>query len=148
MHQARTEAYARLKELVQKTHGGLRLAFLAAELRTGGHFDKVIRMIDRMIEDLRVEEQEDIKAKDVCELQENALENQEDDLDYNIKKKGDEKDRMEAEKSELEKKIDAIKKDIEETMGTMKETKRTEWKPRNQSLRKKIDAIKKTSKKP
>jgi len=101
MHQERSAAYQKLKALVRKHNGGLRLAFLAAELRSGGHFDKVITMIDRMIEDLRVEEQEDIKARDVCNNQENALNAQEDDLAYNIKKKGEEKERMEAKKKEV-----------------------------------------------
>merc|ERR1719262_951130 len=46
---ARSDAYSKLKALVRQSGGGLRLAFLAAELRSGGHFDKVIVMIDKMI---------------------------------------------------------------------------------------------------
>merc|ERR1719159_7237 len=101
-----------------------------------------------MIEDLRVEEQEDIKARDTCELQENALESQEDDLDYNIKKKGDEKDRMEAKKEEVGEKIDGIKQDIDGTKDTMKETKRTAWKPRRKRLGKRLTVSNKTSTEP
>merc|ERR1719388_710671 len=37
----RAEAYKKLRGLVNKG-AGLRLAFLAAELRSGGHFDKII----------------------------------------------------------------------------------------------------------
>merc|ERR1719446_315087 len=96
----RAAAYKKLTGLV-KNGGGLRLAFLAAELRSGGHFDKVITMIDRMIADLRVEEQDDIKARDVCNNQENALNAQEEDLAYNIEKKGELKERQQAKKDEV-----------------------------------------------
>merc|ERR1719420_2154710 len=128
MHQERSAAYQKLKALVRKHNGGLRLAFLAAELRSGGHFDKVITMIDRMIEDLRVEEQEDIKARDVCNNQENALNAQEDDLAYNIKKKGEEKERMEAKKKEvideklnIQDEIAAAKTEMEEMLAARNE---------------------------
>merc|ERR1719473_2048082 len=33
----------------------------------GGHFDKVIEAIDKMVEDLRAEEAEDLKNKEECE---------------------------------------------------------------------------------
>merc|ERR1719321_2170033 len=125
--QERSAAYGKLRALVRKG-GGLRLAFLAAELRSGGHFDKVITMIDRMIEDLRVEEQEDIKARDVCNNQENALNAQEDDLAYNIKKKGEEKERMEARKKEVideklnvQDQIAAAKTEMEEMLAARNE---------------------------
>merc|ERR1719420_1236495 len=128
MHQERSAAYQKLKALVRKHNGGLRLAFLAAELRSGGHFDKVITMIDRMIEDLRVEEQEDIKARDVCNNQENALNAQEEDLAYNIKKKGEAKERMEAKKKEvideklnIQDQIAAAKTEMEEMLAARNE---------------------------
>merc|ERR1719321_2347089 len=128
MHQERSAAYQKLKALVRKHNGGLRLAFLAAELRSGGHFDKVITMIDRMIEDLRVEEQDDIKARDVCNNQENALNAQEDDLAYNIKKKGEAKERMEAKKKEVideklnvQDQIAAAKTEMEEMLAARNE---------------------------
>merc|ERR1719453_71635 len=97
VNQERSAAYKKLAGLV-KRGGGLRLAFLAAEIRSGGHFDKVIAMIDRMIEDLRVEEQEDIKARDLCNNQENALNSKQEDLEYNIKKKTELNERQEAKK--------------------------------------------------
>jgi hypothetical protein len=118
---ARSAAYAKLKGLVRAHHGGLRLAFLAAELQSGGHFDKIIKMIDRMIADLRVEEQEDIKARDVCQLNENKLQAAEDDLQHNIEKKGDEKERLENTKGGVEKKIATQKEAINATKDEMKE---------------------------
>jgi len=81
-----------------------------------------------MIEDLRVEEQEDIKARDVCNNQENALNAQEDDLAYNIKKKGEEKERMEAKKKEvideklnIQDEIGAAKTEMEEMLAARNE---------------------------
>merc|ERR1719386_238199 len=58
----RKTAYAALKGVATRFRS-LRLASLAATVRTaeGGHFDKVIVMIDKMIETLRKEEQEDIR---------------------------------------------------------------------------------------
>merc|ERR1719399_1271950 len=98
----RSAAYKKLKALIKigGKKGSMRLALLAAEVRSGGHFDKIITMMDKMIEDLRIEEQEDIKARDVCNNQENALASQAEDLAYNIKKKGEAKDRLEAKKKE------------------------------------------------
>merc|ERR1719161_1124798 len=96
----RNAAYSMLQTLVRKG-GGLRLALLAAEVRSGGHFDKIIVMIDKMIEDLRVEEQEDIKARDTCNNQENALKAQGEDAEYNKKKKEGLKERQEAKKTEV-----------------------------------------------
>merc|ERR1719191_566930 len=78
-------------------------------------------MIDVMIADLREEEQEDIKARDVCELNENKLQAQEDDLAHNIKKKEGEKERLENKKGDVEGKIETIEGEIKGTEDTMKE---------------------------
>lgn len=118
---ARTKAYETLKTTIKKNHGGLRLAFLAAEVQSGGHFDKIIKMIDKMIADLRVEEQEDIKAKDLCQNQENALDNQEEALEHEIKLKGEAKDRLEADKDEVADQIETIKDDIKLTKEQLEE---------------------------
>merc|ERR1719213_1498361 len=122
MLQAIKGAYAILKPLV-KRHGGMRLAFLAATIRSGGHFDEVIAMIDRMIADLRVEEQEDIKQRDFCNNAENALAAEKGDLEYNIEKKGKLKDRQEAKKEDVKKAITAKQDEISvhnETMNEMR----------------------------
>jgi hypothetical protein len=100
-----------LQKLVKKG-GGLRLALLAAEVRSGGHFDKIIIMIDKMIADLRVEEQEDIKARDSCNNQENALKSQKDDAEYMIDKKKGVKERQEAKKAEVAKATIATQDEI------------------------------------
>jgi len=121
---AADKAFKKLKSLIKKG-GGMQLAVVAAELRSGGHFDKIIAMMDKMIEDLRAEEQEDIKARDVCNNQENALNAQEEDLAYNIKKKGELKERMEAKKKEtneeklnIQDQIAAAKMEMAEMLAT------------------------------
>merc|ERR1719321_634164 len=65
--QAADKAYNALKAQARKTHS-IRLAALAAEVRTlgHGHFDVVIKEIDKMIEELKDEEKDDIKQRDWC----------------------------------------------------------------------------------
>merc|ERR1719473_2689788 len=74
---ASMKAYEALKASAKKSHS-LRLAALAATVRTMGvgHFDKVIEEIDKMIQELKDEEKEDIKQRDWCkdEYQENSEE--------------------------------------------------------------------------
>merc|ERR1719388_263595 len=120
MEQSRKKAFSMLQKLVKKG-GGLRLALLAAEVRSGGHFDKIIKMMDKMIADLRVEEQEDIKARDTCNNQENALKARGEDADYNIEKKGKLKDRQEAKKTEVIKAKEATQDEIAIANTTMAE---------------------------
>merc|ERR1719379_490299 len=48
-------------------HKDLRLTLIAADLRSGGQFDKVLTSVDKMIEDLHSEEDEDLEVKEQCE---------------------------------------------------------------------------------
>jgi len=116
----RSAAYKTLAGLVHKG-AGLRLAFIAAQLRSGGHFDEVIAMIDRMIADLRVEEQEDIKQRDFCNNAENALASEKGDLEYNIEKKQKLKERQESKKDEVKKAIIAKQDEMSAHNDTMNE---------------------------
>merc|ERR1719161_1022998 len=74
---AANKAYDALKGGARRSHS-LRLAALAATLRSmgAGHFDKVIEEIDKMMEELKTEEAEDIKQRDWCkdEYQKNSEE--------------------------------------------------------------------------
>merc|ERR1719473_164904 len=137
------DAYVKLKATVKKT-GSLRLAFLAAEVRTGGHFDKVIVMIDKMIADLRKEEQGDIKARDMCEEGKNKLDNEKEDLEYNIKKTEESIERLEAKKGELEKAIAEKEEEIaasNETMAEMLAARNKENEEFKQALKDDTDAV-------
>lgn len=83
---ATMKAYNVLKDQAKKSHS-MRLAALAATVRTmgHGHFDKVIKKIDEIIQTLKDEEAEDIKQRDWCkdEYQENSEEKAE--LKWKIK---------------------------------------------------------------
>merc|ERR1719333_91934 len=63
--QPQTKAYKALKEHATKAKS-LRLAAIAATLRTGGHFDAVIAEIDKMMATLKAEEKGDIEQRDWC----------------------------------------------------------------------------------
>merc|ERR1740123_2612338 len=64
--EVQTNAYTKMAGLAQKFHS-FNLAQIAVDLKSGGHFDKVIASIDQMISDLRKEEQDDIDHRDRCE---------------------------------------------------------------------------------
>jgi len=57
------------KVLREVAHADMRLGVLAARLAasSGGHFDEVIAVIDKMIATLKEEEDEDLKNKEACE---------------------------------------------------------------------------------
>merc|ERR1719401_3216963 len=75
------KAYGRLRGLASQFRN-FALARIAAAVKSGGHFDKVITQIDEMIALLRKEEQEDIEHRDICENNENANKNELDDLEH------------------------------------------------------------------
>merc|ERR1719299_338985 len=49
---------------------------------TEGHFDVVIGSVDKMIAELRQEEQDDIDLRDYCQDEENKVENEIEDLQH------------------------------------------------------------------
>merc|ERR1719420_1851014 len=113
---ASMKAYDALKASAKKAHS-LRLASLAATVRTMGvgHFDKVIEEIDKMIEELKVEEKEDIKQRDWCkdEYHENSEEKAE--VKWLIKNN-------EAMIVKLTKIIDTLIEEIDKTVEEIKAT--------------------------
>merc|ERR1719262_2014532 len=63
---APAEKAFRVLKRVAKASKSLRLAALAATLRTGGPFDKVMQQIDKMIQDLQGEGEADKENRDWC----------------------------------------------------------------------------------
>jgi len=114
------KAYAQLKKLAQQFRSR-NMAMIAVELKTGGHFDKVITMIDEMIGLLRKEEQEDIEHRDRCEGGQNANKNEMSDLKSDIQKTKSSLKRMGNTKKELEGEIEQLEKDIKSTKDDMAE---------------------------
>jgi len=138
------EAYERLRTLATK-FGSLSLAKLAVTVHAGGHFDKVIVAIDKMIALLREEAQMDIKDRDFCENKQGKNKNDIEDLNYNIEKLGQTIERLQNEEKELEAKIDNHEKDIKKTKENIEELtnmRKEEEKEFKQSVKDDTDAIK------
>jgi len=105
------EAFGKLKALAAKYKSSGLLKVVAA-MRLGGHFDKVMVMIDEMMGLLRKEEQSDIEHRDRCENGQNANANQMEDLNSAIAKNGKELERMGRTDKNLEKDLTAVKGEI------------------------------------
>merc|ERR1719174_920867 len=116
----RAKAYSQLKTLATKFQSRS-VAKIAVEIQSGGHFDKVIVMIDEMISLLRKEEQADIEHRDRCENSQNANSNELGDLAHDIKKTEASLKRMGNTKKELEDEIGGLEKEIAATQKDQKE---------------------------
>jgi predicted nucleic acid-binding Zn-ribbon protein len=119
----RSKAYKKLAALAAM-FSSRSVAKIAVEVKTGGHFDKVITMIDGMIALIRKEEQDDIEHRDRCQNSQNANSNEMEDIDHNIektemgiKRMKEEQKQLQAEILELEKAIGATQKDMEELLN-------------------------------
>eukprot|EP00747_Dinoflagellata_sp_TGD_P133189 gnl/TRDRNA2_/TRDRNA2_175164_c7_seq11.p1 gnl/TRDRNA2_/TRDRNA2_175164_c7~~gnl/TRDRNA2_/TRDRNA2_175164_c7_seq11.p1 ORF type:complete len:406 (-),score=158.32 gnl/TRDRNA2_/TRDRNA2_175164_c7_seq11:141-1229(-) len=117
---SRSTAYKNLAKLASKFHS-LGLAQVAVMVRTGGHFDKVIEMIDKMIQVMRDEEAADIEHKDRCEAQQSKNANDMEDLKHDIGKTEEKIGRMEDNVAEYKKKIEECEAQIGEVETQMKE---------------------------
>jgi hypothetical protein len=119
----RSKAYAQLQNLAAEFRSR-NVAKIAVEVKSGGHFDKVIIMVDEMIELLRKEEQSDIEHRDRCENQQNGNKNEMADLESEMKKTQASIDRMNNTAKELageivnlDEEIAATKKDMLESLA-------------------------------
>jgi predicted nucleic acid-binding Zn-ribbon protein len=120
MEMPREKAYRALKKIIGHSKN-LRLARIAVAVRTAtqGHFDEVIAEIDRMIELLGEEGQEDIEQRDWCIAEQNNQTNHKENLEYDISQLQAKITAAEKKKAELEaEKEDTLKKkaDLEEAM--------------------------------
>jgi len=111
---------ARLSALAQKYHN-FGLAQIAVQMRSGGHFDKVIAAIDQMMEVLRQEEQDDIAHRDRCQNAQNKNANDVEDLNHAIGKAEKDIDRMGDEATQLKAAIGTLNGEIESTKADMEE---------------------------
>jgi len=114
-----SKAYERLRALAHSTHD-LKLAKLAMNVKSAGHFDDIIGSIDAMIELLRKESMADIEHRDRCQGAENKNGNDMGDLDHEIEKSGKAIERMEDKKKTIEKEIEALEFQIKETKDEVK----------------------------
>jgi len=114
----RLSASSHLAHLAQQFHS-YSLAKMALEVKSSGHFDKVIASIDQMIASLREEEQSDIEHRDRCQKSQNRNENELEDLGDLISKAGGSIKRMESEAEDLNTKIGTLEGDISNTKTQM-----------------------------
>jgi hypothetical protein len=138
-----TKAYAQLRKMATE-YRSLSLARIAAAVQMGGHFDKVMVMIDDMIALLRKEEASDIVHRDLCENAQNANKNELADLEHQIKKLNEMIKRMDNTKKELEEEISKLEDDIKDTKKNQKDLldmRNTESDDFKQALKDDTDAV-------
>lgn len=119
-HKHRSKAYSKLKNLATRFHS-VELAELAAEVKLGGHFDKIIPMVENMMLLLKREEADDIEHRDLCNNK--ARDNKETmaDLNFDIEKVTKKLKRMDDDKKEMESKIEELKDAIKASNETLNE---------------------------
>jgi len=108
-----------------------------------GHFDKVITMIDKMIETLRKQEAADIEHRDRCEAQQNANANEMSDLKHTMGKTDEKIARMKDECEEMDRKIEeceAAMAEVKTQMGEMLDERNEEYKLFQKALEDDINA--------
>merc|ERR1719446_1955710 len=139
----RKMAFTKLRSLAAK-YQSTSMAEIAVAVKTGGHFDKVMVMIDKMIALLRKEEAEDIAHRDRCESSQNKNSNDSEDLNTNIDKADKDLARLGDNKAELEATIDSLKGEMATTKGDMEsllEMRNKEHKDFVKALKDDADAV-------
>jgi len=109
------KAYKALKAHATKA-GSLRLAMIAATLRTGGHFDSVISEIDKMITTLKAEEKDDITQRDWCKEETFKNEQEASRYEYKIEK-------ADAKLMKLTTKLEDLEGSLQQTISEIQHTK-------------------------
>jgi len=94
---------------------------VAVAVKNGGHFDKIMGMIDEMIAALRKEEAEDIAHRDRCQGSQGKNGNDMADLDHDIGKAADELERMGDKETELKATIKSLEEEITESKTNLQE---------------------------
>jgi len=110
----RNHAYTELKHLASQ-YGNLAMAQIAVRVKSGGHFDEIMTIIDNMIARLREEEKQDIQERDWCQAKQGKNKNDMEDLNRDITKAGDAVTRMNDEVTALDTKLGTLETDINTT---------------------------------
>jgi len=111
VHTHQNMAYGALKAMAAKYRSSS-LAKLVTVMQTGGHFDKVMVMIDEMVALLRKEGQSDIAHRDRCENSENANANAKADANSAIDSTNKKIGRLGRAKGDADKELSAVKDEI------------------------------------
>eukprot|EP00932_Pfiesteria_piscicida_P021951 SRR837773.8723.p2 GENE.SRR837773.8723~~SRR837773.8723.p2 ORF type:complete len:656 (+),score=337.99 SRR837773.8723:42-1970(+) len=134
----------KLSGLARRYHSFAMLQ-VAAALRSGGHFDKVIASIDAMVEDLRREEQEDIEHRDRCQNADAKNKNDMEDLNAAIDKATKGIARLSTTEERLGDEIEVLDAQIAKTRAEMRDAldmRNNDVAEFKQSLKDDADAIK------
>lgn len=138
------KAYERLTVMASKFKS-LALARIAMKLGSGGHFDKVIQAIEKMIKLLKEEGEDDIAHRDRCQRKITENTHAMEDLTYTLDKTAKEIERLEQVVSETEDKLTKVEENINSTEAEMAEAKELRTKDSEDALqahRDDIEAIK------
>merc|ERR1719502_349067 len=119
-HAYRMKAYTSLKSLASK-YKEMNMVEVAVAVKNGGHFDKIMGMIDEMIAALRKEEAEDIAHRDRCQNAQGKNGNDMADLDHDIAKAGEELERMGDKETELKATIKSLEEEITTSKTSLEE---------------------------
>jgi len=139
----RSKAYSQLKNLAANLNSRS-IAKIAVEVKVGGHFDKVITMIDGMIALLRKEEADDIAHRDRCENAQNANSNEMADLKGSIEKTEASLKRQNREAKDLRGDIKNLEGEIKNTnddMAQLLKFRNKEVREFRQALKDDADAV-------
>merc|ERR550537_1571796 len=122
------------------------MAALSALVQTAttGHFDVVITSVDKMLAELRQEEQDDITLRDYCQAEENKVETEIEDLKHEMDTIQGLIDRLEAKKKEIQADIKQTETDIAATEDAMAEalsTRNSENEDFKAALKDDMDAV-------
>merc|ERR1719337_190741 len=117
--QPQAKAYKTLKEHATKAKS-LRLAAIAATLRTGGHFDAVIAEIDKMMATLKAEEKGDIEQRDWCKEETFKNEQEASRYEYKIERTDAKIMKLTSKREELENTLQATVASILNTKDDIK----------------------------
>jgi len=120
----KAKAYDALKKAATKTHS-LRLAALAATVRSAGAFKVVIDEIDKMIQVLKDEEAADIEQRDWCKEETFKKEQEKSRYEYKIEKTEAKIVKLTEKKEELEAAIIQTQKEIDMTHEEITEMEAT-----------------------
>merc|ERR1719456_2003452 len=121
--QVAMKAFASLRAIARKSHSLRRAAVSASlsQMASKGGLDVVITSVDKMLAELRQEEQDDITLRDYCQAEENKVETEIEDLKHEMETISGFIERLNAKKTETLDEIKQTETDIDETQKAMAE---------------------------
>merc|ERR1719498_2157471 len=140
------KALAGLKKIAKKEHS-LRLAAVSAslvQLASKGAMEPVINAVDKMLAELRQEEQDDITLRDYCQAKEVKVETEIEDVQHEMDTLTGLIERLTAKKGEAEADAKQTETDIKDTQTAMDEalaTRNTETEEFKAALKDDMDAV-------